>query len=225
MRSLQMEDAVVGKNNTPVAAIVLAAGQSRRMGARNKLHLPVDGVPLLRGTVQTLQASELGEIIVVLGYESQSTHSLLDGLLVRSVYNETYLSGQMTSVHCGLSALKKESSGVLIALGDQPALTVIEINFLIDAYHNRKNAEVVIPTFRGTRGNPIVMSPRCRSDIISGKRNLGCRKFIENNPDLVEMVEMPGSSVIIDLDTPLEYSDYCDSRQVKHRVNITQQVN
>ena len=208
-----------------IAAIVLAAGLSRRMGASNKLHLPVDGEPLLRRTVKTLQASDLGEIIVVLGHESQSTHALLEGLAVRTVYNEAYLSGQMTSVHCGLSVLKKAYSGVMIALGDQPALTVVEVNFLIDAYLKRSRGEVVIPTYQGARGNPIVISPQCRNDIVSGKRNLGCRKFIENNPELVEMVEMPGPGVIIDLDTPLEYNQYCDSQQLEDPHNMLRQVN
>jgi len=215
----------VAMDNNKIACIVLAAGQSRRMGANNKLHLPVDGVPLLRRTVKTLQDSELGEMIVVLGYQSQSTHTLLDGLAVRTAYNEAYLSGQMTSVHCGLSALKKSCAGVMIALGDQPALSVAEINYLIKAYHKRNNAEVIVPTFQGARGNPIVISQQCRSDIVSGKRNLGCRKFIENNPDLVEMVEMPGPGVIIDLDTPLEYDNYCSSRQAEDADIIMQQAN
>ena len=212
-------------DKSKIAGVVLAAGLSRRMGASNKLHLPVDGEPLLRRTVKTLQASKLGEIVVILGHESQSTHALLEGLAVRTAYNDAYLSGQMTSVHCGLSALKKDYSGVMIALGDQPALSVVEVNFLIDAYLNRNKGEVVIPTYQGARGNPIVISPQCRNDIVSGKRDLGCRKFIEKNPELVEMVEMPGPGVIIDLDTPLDYNQYCDSQRLEDSYNMLRQAN
>jgi molybdenum cofactor cytidylyltransferase len=212
-------------DKTPIAAIVLAAGQSRRMGAKNKLHLPVNGEALLRRTVKTLQASELGEIVVVLGHQSQLAHALLEGLAVRSVYNERYLSGQMSSVHCGLAALKKSNAGVMIALADQPAITTEEINLLIDSFRGRSTGEVVIPTFRGARGNPIVISEQSRSDILCGKRDLGCRKFIEKNPGLVKMVEMPSSGVIIDLDTPADYNNYCSPDEIEEPVNTMQQVN
>ena len=218
-------DVVVVMDKTPISAIVLAAGQSRRMGAMNKLHLPVNGEALLRRTVKTLQASELEEIVVVLGHQSQLAHTLLEGLAVRSVYNERYLSGQMSSVHCGLAALKKKNAGIMIALGDQPAITVEEINFLINSFRERSTGEVVIPTFQGARGNPIVISEQSRSDILRGKRDLGCRKFIEKNPGLVEMVEMPSSGVIIDLDTPLDYNNYCNSDGKEEPVNPIQQVN
>lgn len=211
-------------NKTSIATIVLAAGQSRRMGAKNKLSLPINGEPLLRRTVKTLQASELEEIVVVLGHQSQLAHTLLEGLAVRTVYNERYRSGQMSSVHCGLSALRKNNAGVMIALGDQPAITVEEINFLIESFRGRSTGEVVIPTFQGARGNPIVISEQSRNDILSGKRDLGCRKFIEKNPELVEMVEMPSSGVIIDLDTPQDYSNYCSSDEIDEPVNTMQQV-
>jgi len=211
-------------DKTSIAAIVLAAGQSRRMGAKNKLNLPINGEPLLRRTVKMLQASELGEIVVVLGHQSQLAHTLLEGLAVRTAYNERYLSGQMSSVHCGLSALRKNNAGVLIALGDQPAITVEEINFLIESFRGRGTGEVVIPTFQGARGNPIVISEQSRIDILSGKRDLGCRKFIEKNPELVEMVEMPGPGVIIDLDTPQDYTKFCGSDEIDEALNTMQQV-
>ncbi len=172
-------------DKTKISAIVLAAGESRRMGEINKLQLPIDGVPLLRRSVETLLAAELGEVVVVLGHESANTKALLEGLAVRTVYNDDYESGQMTSVHCGLESLKQACEGVMVALGDQPALTVSDINHLIDAFFSRDGGEVVIPEYQGKRGNPIIISKRSQQEIISGKYNLGCRRFIENNPELV----------------------------------------
>lgn len=198
-------------NQPTVSAIVLAAGESRRMGAQNKLHLPIDGVPLIRRTLETLLASELDEIIVVVGHEHRATQSLLYRLKVLTVYNEDYRSGQMSSVHCGLAALTHANSGVMIALGDQPAITVDDINFLINAFHQRNDREIIIPTFEGKRGNPIIVSPKSRTDILSGKRNLGCRKFIEKNPDLVKFIAMKSPGVTIDLDTADEYEFYCNT--------------
>lgn len=195
-----------------IAAIVLAAGSSQRMGAENKLHLPIDGVPLLRHSLEILLASNIDEVIVVLGHDQESTRALVDDLPLQLVYNQAHSSGQMTSVHCGLASLENSYDGVIIALGDQPALSVADINYLIEAYQNRSSGEVVVPTFTGERGNPIIISENCRADILAGTRNLGCRKFIEKNPELVCRVEMSNPGVVIDLDTPQEYEDYCESQ-------------
>ena len=211
--------------NKQISAIVLAAGESRRMGEINKLQLPIEGVPLLRRSVETLLAAELGELVVVLGHESAETQTLLEGLPVRTVYNSDYESGQMTSVHCGLGSLSQTCEGVMVALGDQPALAVSDINHLVAAFFKRDGGEVVIPEYQGKRGNPIIISSRCQQEIINGKYNLGCRRFIENNPELVRIVEMPEPSVLIDLDTPTDYRRFCDSGPHQNESTRLQQAN
>ena len=196
-----------------VSAIMLAGGLSQRMGKANKLHLDIDGVPILRRSLEILLNANLGEIVVVLGHEHRATSQLIEDLSVRTVYNADYSSGQMTSVHCGLTALEQDCNGVMVALGDQPALTVSDINFLIDEYSSRGKAEVIIPSYQGNRGNPIIISEKSRNDISAGKRKLGCRRFIEDNPELVKMIEMDNPAVIIDLDTPQEFQDYCENNK------------
>jgi molybdenum cofactor cytidylyltransferase len=208
-----------------ISAILLAAGESRRMGEINKLHMPIDGVPLLRRSLETLLAAELGEIVVVLGHDRANTQALLKGLSVRAVYNSDYESGQMASVHCGLGSLEQACEGVIVALGDQPALTVSDLDHLIDAFFTRNGGEVIIPEFEGKRGNPIIISNRCQQDIVTGKYNLGCRRFIEENPELVRTVEMPGPSVVIDLDTPMDYREFCDSASQQLEATKLQQAN
>ena len=162
------QSAVVEMGRTRISVIVLAAGESRRMGEINKLHMPIGGVPLLRRSVDTLLAAELGELVVVLGHDSADTQALLEDLPLRTVTNKDYQSGQMTSVHCGLGSLSQTCEGVMIALGDQPALTVSDIIYLVDAFFTRNGGEVVIPEFEGKRGNPIIISNRCQQDIVSG---------------------------------------------------------
>ncbi len=195
------------------------------MGEINKLHMPIDGVPLLRRSVETLLAAELGELVVVLGHEGAETQVLLEGLSVDTVYNGNYAAGQMTSVHRGLESLSQPCEGVMVALGDQPALTVSDIDYLVDAFFRRDGGEVVIPEYEGERGNPIIISNSCQREIITGKYNLGCRRFIENNPELVRTVEMPGPSVVIDLDTPVDYRSFCDSAAGQLEATNLQQVN
>lgn len=195
------------------------------MGKINKLQMPIRGVPLLRRSLETLLASKLGEIVVVLGHDRSHTQALFEDLPVRTAYNDDYQTGQMTSVHCGLASLTQASEGVMVALGDQPALTVRDIDFLIDAFLNRKGGEVMIPVFEGARGNPIIISRQSQQEIISGKYNLGCRRFIENNPALVRTVEMPVGSILIDLDTPIDYRNYCDSNSNHDKLTLLQQDN
>ncbi len=223
--TIRLTGGAVAMDKAKISAILLAAGESRRMGEINKLHMPIDGLPLLRRSVETLLAAELGEIVVVLGHDRANTQALLKGLPVSTVFNNDYESGQMTSVHCGLGSLRQAFEGVIIALGDQPALTVSDIDHLIDAFFTRNGGEVIIPEYEGKRGNPISISNRCQQDIITGKYNFGCRRFIEDNPELVRTVEMPGPSVVIDLDTPMDYRKFCDSASHQLKPTRLQQAN
>lgn len=190
------------------AAIVLAGGLSRRMGEVNKLHLPVQGAPLLRHSVGALLCAGINEVVVVLGHEYTSTVALLSDLPVRIAYNAEFATGQMSSVHCGLSSLIGEHLGVFVALADQPALQTHHFHLLRDAFLNRVQGDVAVPYFQGKRGNPIVISEACRQSILAGEKNLGCRRFIDNNPEQIVRADMPDDAVLKDLDTPAEYQSY-----------------
>ncbi len=215
---------MVAEPKAKLAAVVLAAGSSQRMGRANKLHLPIDGTPLLRHSVQTLLDSSVENIVVVLGHDQELTRGLIEDLPVQTVYNAAHAEGQMTSVHCGLAALDDDYDGIFIALGDQPALRASDIDELIDAFVARDGGEVLVPTYRDQRGNPIVISNACRRDILAGTRNLGCRKFIDRNPELVRKLEMSNAAVVIDLDTPEQYASFIaapgdDNAHLKQQVS------
>jgi len=191
-----------------VSAILLAAGESRRMGAVNKLTLPIDGQPLLRHSAQTLLASRLQEVVAVLGYEADQAAPLLEDLDVTLVHNERYAEGQMSSVHCGLEALSGACEGVMICLADQPLLTPEDIDALIEAFGRRQQGSILVPTHRGRRGNPIVLAYAHRDEILGGGRDLGCKRLIERNPELVTRLEMETDHVVFDLDTPDDYAEW-----------------
>lgn len=190
-----------------IGGILLAAGESRRMGAVNKLALPVDGQPLLRRTAQTLLASRLQELVVVLGHEADQARKLIEDLELKIVCNERYQEGQMTSVHCGLEALSGVYEGVMIGLADQPLLTAGDIDTLIDAFGNRERGSILVPTHRGQRGNPIILADAHRDEILRSGHNLGCKRLIESNPEWVTTVEMDTEHVVFDLDTPEDYAE------------------
>lgn len=188
-----------------VSAILLAAGESRRMGAHNKLTLTVAGVPLLRRATGILLNSSLHEVVVVIGYEQHTARALLEDLPVRIIHNTHYREGQMTSVHRGMAALTELCDGVMVCLCDQPLLEARDIDRMIDAFLHHCPTSVLVPTWRGRRGNPIILDYRHRKAILGGHRNLGCRKLVENNPSLVTPLEMDNDHVVFDLDTPADY--------------------
>jgi molybdenum cofactor cytidylyltransferase len=193
---------------TTVSAILLAAGESRRMGEINKMELQVDGVTLLRRTAETLLASNLKEIVVVLGHEADKARSILEGLPLNFVENEAYREGQMTSVYKGLLSLSKVCDGVMICLSDQPLLQADDVNVLIEAFGQRSHGSILVPTYQGQRGNPIIFDYEHRQGILNGERNLGCKKLIEKNPEQVSSFEMNNDHVVIDLDTPEQYAAF-----------------
>lgn len=194
-----------------VSAVLLAAGESRRMGKPNKLEMDVNGVPLLRRTTKILLKSKLQEVVVIVGHESDKTKSLIVDLPVKIVMNDDYQKGQMTSVHKGLESLSKACDGVMICLSDQPLLESLDINIIIDAFEKKSYGAVLVPTYKGERGNPIILAQEQRTAILNGEKNLGCRKLIEKNPELVTSFEMDNNHVVFDLDTPEDYAAFQQS--------------
>ncbi|MCZ6804888.1 MAG: nucleotidyltransferase family protein [Proteobacteria bacterium] len=196
----------IGVDTLPnITAIVLAAGESRRMGARNKMELIINGQELIRQTVSTILASNVNEIIVVTGYQADVVRNSLIGLPVVKVHNDDYQQGQMSSVHKGLGKIEKVCDGIMVCLGDQPLLNCDDINYLITAFNTRAHGSILVPTYKGLRGNPIILSYKHRDRILSDKSNLGCKKLIEKKPELVCAVEMENDHVITDIDSPQDY--------------------
>jgi molybdenum cofactor cytidylyltransferase len=141
-----------------LSAIVPAAGMSTRLG-RNKLLLPFKGQPLIAHAVDTLRASEVNEIIVVLGHESDQVRGAIANKGVRFVENPDYRLGLSTSVRAGFSAVPVQTTGIMIYLADQPLLEAGEVDFLIRALDEagKANKSIVVPFFRGQRGNPVIV--------------------------------------------------------------------
>ena len=188
-----------------ITAIVLAAGESRRMGNRNKLELKINGQELIRQTVSMIFKSNINEVIVVTGYQPDVVRNALIGLPVVKVHNDDYQQGQMSSVHKGLSKIKKSCDGIMVCLGDQPLLNSEDIDYLIKAFTQRTHGSISVPTYKGQRGNPIILSYKHRNQILRGESNLGCRKLIEKNPALITTVEMENDHVLTDIDSPDDY--------------------
>jgi molybdenum cofactor cytidylyltransferase len=197
--------ALLEPSDRRLSAVVLAAGLSSRMSGQNKLLLPVRGVPLVRRSVLTVVGHPFAEVVVVTGHESARVETALDGVPVCIAFNPRYEEGQMTSVRAGIGALSQPAAGVMVCLADQPSLTTDDLATIARAFLERTGCAVLVPTFRGARGNPIVLSSASLSDILGREANFGCKQFVAKNADLVTTFAMPNDHVLIDLDRPEDY--------------------
>jgi molybdenum cofactor cytidylyltransferase len=188
-----------------VAAILLAAGESQRMNGHNKLLLSIGGVPLFRRSLDTLLNSELSEIVVVLGHQQELLRPFISGRAVTACYNENYKDGHMSSIYTGWQALRGPCEGAMICLADQPLLTSMDINALIAAFAGRGRRSIVVPSYQGQRGNPVIFAYQYRTRVLQNDRNRGCRYLIDENPDQVIHLQMETDHVVADVDTPAAY--------------------
>jgi molybdenum cofactor cytidylyltransferase len=194
-----------------IVAILLAAGRSQRMGDRNKLLMDIGGQPMVRRVAETLLGSRVREVIAVLGYDSALIAAALAGLPLRTVVNDQYASGQMSSVRAGIAALANEPAAIVVALADQPALEPADIDFLIDAFLALPEPKILVPVYGGQRGNPVVLPGKQRQALEAGGVNFGCRNLIARHPEAVIRIEAPNPHYVQDIDTPAAYETWMQS--------------
>ena len=181
-----------------IAAVLLAAGSSRRMGEANKLLAVVDGKPLVRLAAEAAVGSRADSLTVVTGHERARVESALAGLDVAFVHNPDHAAGLSTSLRAGLTSLPEDVDGAIILLADMPGITSSAIDRLIGAF---RPAGIVVPVSDGRRGNPVLWSRRFFPDLLRVKGDTGGRGLINANPGTVTEVEL-GGAVTVDIDTP-----------------------
>ncbi len=187
-----------------VTAILLAAGLSRRMGARNKLLLPINGVPMIRHMVGVYQAVTQSPILVVTGHQADAIEGSLSGCDVRLIFNSDFAEGQQTSVAFGLRAAK-DGAPILIGLGDQPLLTSDDLHRLLKAHEAADPKRISIPKVGNQRGNPIVIPTILHKRVLADPQSLGCKAFIRNHPKHVQFHALSAPGFYADVDTPDAY--------------------
>jgi molybdenum cofactor cytidylyltransferase len=200
-----------------VSAVVLAAGMSTRMG-RNKLLLSFRDKPLVVHAVGTLLASKVGEIIVVLGHESEKVWEQLEAYAsqvsnggqrsrVRLVKNPDYRDGLSTSVRTGVQAVSAEAGAIMIYLADQPLIEPGDVDRIIAAFAAAKaeNKTIVVPFFKGERGNPVILDAALRDSILGIAGDVGCKGVIKRYPEKVYAIEMENDHVVRDVDDVQAY--------------------
>ena len=189
-----------------IAAIVLAAGLSRRM-ARPKLLLPVaGGKPLVRLALERVLNAGLDDVVVVLGAEADLVAAALDGLGARRVINPRYADGQSTSLRAGLDALSPDAEAVVVALGDQPLPDPGLIGRMIAALR-ASGRPIVVPRYRDGRGNPVLFAAALFDELRAITGDQGGRTVIARDPSRVAEVTVD-AAMPPDVDTPADYAAF-----------------
>jgi molybdenum cofactor cytidylyltransferase len=188
-----------------IAAVVLAAGQSSRMGGPNKLLAEIGGRPLVRHVVDAALGSRARPVLVVTGHQRDKVEAALAGLPVKFVHNPHFADGLGTSLKAGIAALAglpAEVDGAVVCLGDMPQVDASLIDRLIGAFDPDHGALVVVPTIDGKRGNPVVWSRRFFPDLMAVEGDVGARYLIGRYTEAVAEVPLTGTAALTDVDTP-----------------------
>jgi molybdenum cofactor cytidylyltransferase len=185
-----------------IAAVILAAGRSTRMGGPNKLLAEIGGQSLVRIAAEQALASRARPVIVVTGHQRDKVEAALQGLDVKLVHNPHFADGLSTSVKAGIAAVPESADGAIVCLGDMPQVRSELIDRLLAAFDPERGALVVIPVIGGKRGNPVVWSRRFFPELMTLEGDAGARNMIARYPEAVAELPIADTAALIDVDTP-----------------------
>jgi len=184
-----------------IGAVLLAAGEGKRMGGLSKPLIRLQGVPLISRHLIALSAAGIDEVVVVTGFAREAVEEHVRRFIVTLAHNERYAEGQDGSVRVGLSALSGDFDAVFVILADQPLIGGGDLTELIGAFKRRKSGHIVVPVVNGARGNPILLDAVAQARILAGDAKTGCRRLIDRNPGLIAAHETANTRFVTDLDT------------------------
>jgi len=186
----------------PIAAIVLAAGRSTRMGDANKLLCEIAGSPMVRHVAASALGSTARPVLVVTGHQEQEVRAALAGLAVTFIANPDYASGLMSSLKAGIAAVPPNTRGVLVALGDMPMLRSADFDRLIEAFVAAEAKAIVVPVYGGRRGNPVLWPAAYFAKIRELEGDAGARQLFPSHAEAIREVPLDAPAVLEDIDTP-----------------------
>jgi len=166
--------------------------------------LRLDGRSLLQHVLDNVRASGVKDIILVLGFAAEAIRREIEAENVRVVVNQNYQQGMGTSLSAGLSAVDPQAGAALMVLADQPFVRPATLDRLI-AEHRRSNAQIVIPTYRGFRGNPVLLDRSVFPEVIALDADMGCRAIFGDHPDGIVKVPVDDVGVLLDIDRKSDF--------------------
>ena len=187
-----------------ISAIILAAGESKRMG-QPKMLMPWGNVTVLGHVVGVFQKAGIEDIVVVLGAERDRIERIVFQYPIRCVHNEDYAVGEMlSSLQCGLKALTLQTQATLVGLGDQPQVQEGSVRLICEAYQNTRS-ELIVPSFQMRRGHPWLVARTLWSELLSMRALESPRDFLNRRSDKIHYVAANTATILADLDNPEDY--------------------
>jgi molybdenum cofactor cytidylyltransferase len=186
-----------------ISAIILAAGESKRMGQPKQL-LPFRGSTILGQIMENLLPSQAAEIIVVLGSQAEKMIPQISREPVKIVVNPDFEQGMSSSIKCGLSRISAAADGVMIVLGDQPLIEKETIDLLIEK-HRQSERGIILPVYKGLRGHPVIFTMKYKDELMRLTGDIGGKQIVERHPSDVLEVEVDCESVVISIDAESDY--------------------
>lgn len=184
-------------------AVVLAAGESRRMG-QPKLLLPYGDKTIIEKVVRNVASSRADRAVIVLGGNRREIEEKLRAAAMKRVVNRRYKEGMFSSIRRGLSALPASAGAAVFVLADQPDVPTSVIDLLIEAYRREKKG-IVLPVFRNKRGHPLLIDLKYRGEIETLSPEIGLRGLLRTHPDDILEVRVTCPAVLKDIDDPDDY--------------------
>ena len=190
-----------------ITAILLAAGQSKRLKNENKLIKLFKKKLLINHILSSLIKSKVNKIIIVLGFEHLKIKTkLLKSKKINFVINKNYKKGMSSSIKTGLKKLSKNSQGFLIVLGDMPNITQTTINKICLSI-TKSDKEIILPKFKNITGNPIGFKQSMIKNIYKIKGDRGAKDMIKKNNKKIEFLNINSKSILVNLNTKGNFSN------------------
>ena len=187
-----------------ISAILLAAGQSKRMNGENKLTKEIQGTPLIKHSVQNILDSSVQELIIVLGYQKEIIEKLIDkNKKIKFIFNKDFENGIASSIKTGLNNLSEKTEAFFICLGDMPMVNHDIYNQLIKS---KGNKEIIVPTYKGQQGNPVLFNKSMKEKIMSITGDVGAKKILELNKDKILNLEINNQGITKGFDTQDDFN-------------------
>ena len=186
-----------------VWAVILAAGESKRMGEA-KLLLPFGEKTIIEAVIDNVIQSKVEKILVVVGSKREEIEQRIKNYSLKVTFNPDFRSGMLSSVHAGFKSLPEYAQAALVVLGDQPFISTSVINKLVDAY-GRTGKGIVLPVYKGERGHPVLIDMKYRSEVENLSPDIGLRGSVYNHPEDILEVEVKSQNVLMDIDYIEDY--------------------
>lgn len=192
-------------------AVILAAGESRRMGMP-KLLLPFGKTTIIENVVESVTSSKVSQTLVVLGPCSPDIREKIRRYPVITTFNPRYREGMLSSVLQGMAVLPDSCEAVIVALADQPAVETAVIDSLIEAFRT-ENKGIIVPVYRKKRGHPFLIDIKYRQEMKQLNPKVGLRELLRRHADDVFEVRVLSPAILRDIDTVEDYD-----RETRKRV-------